>query len=42
MAKISRICSSDANPVRGRLLDQLVFANGFPDFLTLEAYRLLD
>jgi hypothetical protein len=24
------------------LLDQLVFANGFPDFLTLEAYRLLD
>jgi malate synthase len=24
------------------VLDQLVFANGFPDFLTLEAYRLLD
>jgi malate synthase len=24
------------------VLDQLVFANGFPDFLTVEAYRLLD
>ena len=24
------------------VLDQLVFANGFPDFLTIEAYRLLD
>ena len=24
------------------VLDRLVFANGFPDFLTLEAYRLLD
>ncbi len=24
------------------VLDQLVFANGFPDFLTTEAYRLLD
>jgi malate synthase len=24
------------------ILDRLVFANGFPDFLTLEAYRLLD
>jgi malate synthase len=24
------------------VLDQLVFANGFPDFLTVEAYRLID
>ena len=44
----TRSSAGSAEPPSGRLgdavtvLDQLVFADGFADFLTLEAYRLLD